>query len=73
MNKNVGGIDRSEFLVRMLAATLRRNVGHGAFENLQQSLLHAFAGNIARDGRIFVLLGNLIDFVDIDDALLRFL
>ena len=52
----------------MLASALRRHVGDGAFENLQQSLLHAFAGNIARDGGVFVLAPNLVDFVDVDDA-----
>ena len=30
-------------LLGMLAAALRRNVGDGAFEHLQQGLLHAFA------------------------------
>ena len=56
--------------MRMLAAALRRNVGNGAFENLQQRLLHAFAGNVPRDGRVFVLAADLVDLVDIDDALL---
>ena len=69
--QNVGRVDRREFLVRMLAAALRRNVGDGAFENLQQRLLHAFAGNIAGDRRVLVLLGDLVDLIDIDDALLR--
>ena len=71
--QNVGGIDRRKFLMRMLAAALRRNVGDGAFENLEQRLLHAFTADIAGDRRIFVFLGDLIDLVDIDDALLRFL
>ncbi len=62
-----------EFLVGMLAAALRRNVGDGAFQNLQQRLLHAFARNIARDRRILVLAADLVDFVDIDDALLALL
>ena len=56
----------------MLASTLRRNVGDGAFQDFQQRLLHAFAGNVASDRRILILLGNLINFVDVDDALLRF-
>ena len=73
MKQDVGGVDRRKFLVRMLAATLRRNVGDGAFENLEQRLLHAFAADIAGDRRVFVFLGDLIDLVDIDDALLRFL
>src|ERR1035441_709604 len=38
--QNVGGVHRREFLVRVLAATLRGNVGYGAFQNLQKRLLH---------------------------------
>ena len=61
----------SEFLVRMLASALRRNVGDGAFQDLQQRLLHALAGNVAGDGRVLVLAADLVDFVDVDDAGLR--
>ena len=68
--QDVGRIDRREFLVRMLAAALRRNIGDRAFQNLQQRLLHAFARNIAGDRRILVLAADLVDLVDIDDALL---
>ena len=68
--QDVGGVHRREFLVRMLAAALRRNVGDRAFQDLQQRLLHAFARDIAGDGRILVLAADLVDFVDIDDALL---
>src|SRR6185436_6403947 len=53
------------------APTLGRNVGDGALENLEQCLLHAFAGDVARDRRVFVLATNLVDFVDVDDPLLR--
>jgi len=31
-------------------------------------LLHAFSGNIARNGRIFVLPADLVDFIYIDDV-----
>ena len=68
--QDIGGVDRREFLVRMLAAALRRHIGDRAFQDLQQRLLHAFARNIARDRRILVLAADLIDLVDIDDALL---
>src|SRR5579863_3597152 len=71
--ENVGGVHRGEFLVRMLAATLGRHVGDRAFENLEERLLDAFAADIAGDGGVFVLLGDLVDFVDIDDALLGLL
>src|ERR1019366_6659277 len=66
--EDVRGVDGGEFLVRMLAPTLRRNVRDRAFQNLEQRLLHAFAGHVARDRWIFVLAPDLVDFVDIDDA-----
>ena len=54
----------------MLAAALGRNAGDRAFDELQQRLLHALAGDIAGDGRILRLAADLVDFVDIDDAAL---
>src|ERR1043166_9829792 len=69
--ENVGSVDREEFLVRMFATTLWRNIGNSAFENLQQRLLHALTRNVARDRRVLILATNLVDFVDVDDALLR--
>ena len=71
--QDIRGIHRREFLVRMLPAALRGNVGHRAFEDLQQRLLHAFTGDVAGDRRILVLAADLVDFVDIDDALLALL
>src|SRR5580698_672312 len=68
--QDVGGVHRREFLVRMLAPALRRNVGDGAFENLQQRLLHAFARNVAGNRRILVLAADFVDLVYIDDPLL---
>ena len=68
--EDVGGVDRREFLVGMLAAALRRNVGDGAFQDFEQRLLDAFAGDVAGDGGVLVLAPDLIDLVDIDDALL---
>ena len=41
--EDVFGVDLKEFLVRMLASALRRNVCRGALEDLQESLLYAFA------------------------------
>ena len=57
----------------MLSAPLRRDVGNGSLQNFQQGLLHSFARNVPSDGRIFAFTGNLINFVDIDNAALRFL
>ena len=66
--QNVGGIYRREFLVRMLASTLRWDVRHSAFQDLQQCLLHALAGDVASNRRVLVFAANLVNFVDIDDA-----
>src|SRR3546814_1520018 len=43
-----------------------------SFDDFQQRLLNAFAGNIASDRGAVALARDLIDLVDIDDALLRF-
>ena len=68
--QHVGRVDLDEFLVRVLAAALRRNVGRRPLENLEQRLLHAFAGDVARDRRVLALARDLVDLVDVDDALL---
>src|ERR1700730_5312759 len=57
----------------MLAAPLRRHIGNGAFENLAQRLQNALAADITGDGGVFVLLGHLVDLINIDYALLRLL
>ena len=55
----------------MLAAALRRYIGHGAFDDLEQSLLDSLAADISGDGRILRLSRDLIDLIHIDDAVLR--
>ena len=70
---DVGRVDLHEILVRMLAPALWRHGSHGAFDEFQQGLLHAFAGDVARDRRIVGLARNLVDFIDVDDAALGFL
>src|SRR5688572_12909339 len=55
----------------MFASALRWNIRDCSFEELQQRLLHAFAGNVASDRRVLVLAANLVYFVDIYNALLR--
>jgi hypothetical protein len=69
--QDVGRIHLQEFLLRMLAAALRRNAGDRAFHDLQQRLLHALARHVAGDRGVVGLAGDLVDFVDIDDAALR--
>src|SRR5262245_32887006 len=66
----VGRVDQVELLVRVFTPALRRDVGDRAFEDLQQRLLHAFAGNVARDRGVLVLAANLVYLVNVDDAML---
>ena len=68
--QDVLGVDLDVFLLRMLAAALRRNRRDRALEDLEQRLLHAFAGDVARDARVLRLARDLVDLVDVDDAAL---
>ena len=63
-------VDLDVFLLRVLAAALRRNRRDRALEDLEQRLLHAFAGDVARDARVLRLARDLVDLVDVDDAAL---
>src|SRR3546814_8401407 len=69
--QDVAGVDLQELLLRMLAPALRRHAGHGALDQLEQRLLHALARHVAGDRRVFGLARDLVDLVDVDDALLR--
>src|SRR5579863_9877583 len=71
--ENVAGVDLQEFLLRMLAAALRRHRGDGALDELQQGLLDALAGNVAGDRWVVGFARDLVDFVNVDDAGLRLL
>ncbi len=53
--------------MRVLAPALRRHRGHRPLEDLQQRLLHALAGDVARDRRVVRLARDLVDLVDVDD------
>src|SRR5690606_30754112 len=66
--QDVRRVDLDELLVGVLAPPLRRHRGDGALEDLQQRLLHALAGDVARDRRVLALAGDLVDLVDVDDA-----
>ena len=65
--QHVRRVDREELLVRMLAAALRRHARGRSLEDLQQRLLNALAGDVARDRRVVRLAGDLVDLVDVDD------
>src|SRR5690606_8402485 len=71
--QDVGGVHLQELLLRMLAPALRRHGSHRSLDQFKQRLLHAFAADIAGDRRVVGLARNLVDLVDIDDALLRLL
>ncbi len=69
--QDIGGVHLQELLLRVLAAALRRNARDRALHDLEQRLLHPFAGDVAGDRGIVGFAGNLIDLVDVDDAALR--
>src|SRR5687767_5182722 len=63
-------VDLDVFLLRVLAAALRRHRRDGPLEDLEERLLHAFARHVARDARVLALPRDLVDLVDVDDAAL---
>ncbi|MNN01908.1 hypothetical protein D3C81_1145420 [compost metagenome] len=70
--QNIRRIDLDKFLMRMFTSALRRNGSDRTFQNFQQRLLHAFAGNVAGNRRILRFTRHFIDFVDVNDAAFRF-
>src|SRR3546814_18988433 len=68
VEQDVGGVDLDEVLVGMLAAALGRHRGHRALDELEQRLLHHFAGHVAGDGRVVGLARALVYFAVLDDA-----
>ena len=52
----------------MFAAAGGRNACHRALKNLKQCLLNALARDIAGDGEVFGLAGDLVDLVHVDNA-----
>ena len=57
--QNIAGINLNKLLLRMFTATLRRNVGNRAFQNLKQCLLNPFAGNVTSNRDVFAFLAIL--------------
>ena len=66
--QDVGRVDLQQLLLGMLAAAGGRNAGHRALKNLKQRLLNALARNIAGNGEVLGLAGNLVDLVHVDNA-----
>ena len=56
--------------MRVLAPALGWDGSNRAFDDLEQGLLDALAGDISRDRGVVRLAGDLVDFVDVDDAAL---
>ena len=53
--------------MRVLAPALRRHRGDRALEDLEERLLDALAGDVARDRRVVRLARDLVHLVDVDD------
>ena len=53
--EDVRGVDLQEVLVGVLPTALWRDVGDAALDDLEEGLLDAFAGDIARDARVVAL------------------
>jgi hypothetical protein len=68
--EDVGGVDLEVVLLGVLAAALRRDVGDGPLEDLEQPLLDPFARDVARDRDVLGRARDLVDLVDVGDAAL---
>ena len=55
-------------LLGVFSSPLGWHVGRGAFEHLQQGLLHPLARDVAGDGDVEGGLADLVDLVDVEDA-----
>src|SRR3546814_4597059 len=62
--ENILGVNLDEFLLRIFAAALRCDIRNRSFDDFQQRLLNAFAGNIASDRGAVALARDLIDLVE---------
>ena len=66
--QNLFGVHLNHFLLRVFAPAARRYTRDGAFQNLEQCLLHTLTGDIAGNRRILGFAGDFINLVNIDDA-----
>ena len=67
--QNVARVHLNHRLFRMLAPPFGRDIGSGTLQDLEQSLLHALARDIAADRRGRALARDLVHFVQVEDAL----
>ena len=69
--QDIRGVNLNQFLMGVLSAALGRYGSDGSLQNLQQCLLYTLAGYIPGNRRVLRLSGDLIDLVDVDNAVLR--
>ena len=67
--EDAGGVDLQELLVGVLTSTRGRHGGDRALDDLQEGLLHALARHVAGNGSVLRLAADLVDLVDVDNAL----
>ena len=63
-------INLNHLLLRMLASTLRWHTCNCSLDNLKKGLLHPFTRNITCDRNVLAFLGNLVNFIHIDNPTL---
>ena len=68
--QNLRRVHLDVLLLGMFSSALGRNVGDGSLEHLQQRLLDALAGNVARDADVVLGFSDFVDLVDVNDAAL---
>ena len=69
--QDVGRVDLEVLLLGVLAPPLRRHVGDGPLEQLEQGLLDPLARDVAGDRDVLAGLADLVDLVDVDDPASR--
>jgi len=70
--EDVRRVQGDELLVGVLAPPLRRDVGHGALDDLEEGLLHPLPRDVAGDGGVVAALaGRLVNLVNVDNPLGR--
>ena len=68
--QDVGRVDPQILLLGVLPPPCGRDVGDGAFQELQEGLLDPFARDVAGDRDVLAGLADLVDLVDVDDPAL---
>ena len=69
--QDVRRVDLHILLLRVLPATLRGHVAHGALDHLEEGLLYALAAHVPGDGDVGPGLVQFVHLIDVDDTPLR--